>query len=923
MVLYDLKFMLALRFAQETKAIPRQIRKTLFKYKVWNAWNQHRSAPGRCTSSSITQPSSKWKVSHTPIAYPSLLLANARSVVNKLEEVQNVVVAVPYDVAVVTESWLHSDIPDECVQIDGYSCYRDDRMDKRGGGILCYVRDTYPAEFQSVASATSAQICYLWLAINNLAIIAVYHPYFASSLMENDIVCEEIDSVCAQIVARRKHCGFIICGDFNALSTSPSLCNLSSTYGLANQVSFSTRGNQTLDLILTNVADKYTKATKLAPLGCSDHAAVGLISRGVCARGGYSRIIKPDYSPANKQRFLSMVRCIPFLEMIAQCACLSELTELVLATLKSVHDFSFPDRTLKVSPFDKPWMTTAIRAVIRRRDVAYRKGHTTKFKHYRTKVKKMISAARNGLARKAVTNSRKGWQTIRTICGLSAVQRNDSLSPDDFAQYFMSVYQNDCRTITYSGTGGSFVPVVTEQTVREELRLSSKNAGIESVPAWVYSSCADVLAPIVTFIMNASFSTGTVPQILKFSIVRPIAKVGKPSTVSDYRPISLLSPIHKIMERLVLKYWLKPICSSDLFNDQFAFVPFKGRGTTVALTLLYGCILRFLDKPGIARVILADMSKAFDRALPSHCVERLDSMGAPVELLYWLFDYMNDRWSIVLTDLGSSTPFSVTSGVPQGSVLGPLIFAILFSSYRPLSTDTCQVRAFKYADDLSIVCFARGADDDKSQMELEHLYAWASSHNMIINSDKTKVLDFTSTKKFTLPHLLDISGHPLCSVTTANILGLYFQSNMRWDTHVNKTSAKASKCLFYILQLRRAGCSQSIMWKVYEAMVRSLLTYGFATFCNLPNKLFDCLDKVERRAKRIIGCAPDRSLRVCCDANCQSMMRAVRAQPDHPLRDLFNSVTSSYHVRSSVGTYLVPPCPRTERTKNSFVRYCT
>ena len=182
--------------------------------------------------------------------------------------------------------------------------------------------------------------------------------------------------------------------------------------------------------------------------------------------------------------------------------------------------------------------------------------------------------------------------------------------------------------------------------VTDVLRTLKKSSpGPDGIPGWVYRDHRNVLARAIHHVCSRSVATGIVPAPLKLGFVTPIPKISNPS-INDYRPISILSVISKILEKLVLRKWLYQL-APRLGSQQFAFLPRSGQGTISALTFLMHKILSFLDTPGVVRLLMIDFSKAFDRLPHNIILNKMISLGAPQELVRWTSSFLSSRFQCV------------------------------------------------------------------------------------------------------------------------------------------------------------------------------------------------------------------------------------------------------------------------------------
>ena len=345
---------------------------------------------------------------------------------------------------------------------------------------------------------------------------------------------------------------------------------------------------------------------------------------------------------------------------------------------------------------------------------------------------------------------------------------------------------------------------------------------------------------------------------------------------------------------------------------QFAFSPNEGQGTDCALTLISHCLLSGLDQPGAMRVLLLDFRKAFDLVLRSRILSALAEFEVPREIICWIYDYLTERQQRVSYNGSVSGWRNILSGVPQGSILGPLLFAVVIDSLRPSHPN---VEFIKYADDITALFYIRHPEDDCINNELFKILEWVECRRFQVNWDKTHILNYTTTSKFRLAPVISPSGVCLQEVNCSRILGVTFSNDLRWDSHLDGILKRARRNIGLICLLTRTGCSPDWCWTVYNSLIRSLLTLGFAAWCNLPKTLFSKMCRIEKRVETIIGFPPRSSLPMFLDSLCTRLARKIIKCEAHPLRRIFHFRTPDSSARN-----LRRRC-KTSRLKNSFTRF--
>ncbi len=208
------------------------------------------------------------------------------------------------------------------------------------------------------------------------------------------------------------------------------------------------------------------------------------------------------------------------------------------------------------------------------------------------------------------------------------------------------------------------------------------------------------------------------PSSFKLANVVPIPKCNKPQSVTDFRPISLSPVISKIFEKIVVTKYILPFVSRHVSTSQFAYISRPGSGATSALVITYHRIVDFLDKPsGAVRLLSTDFTKAFDKLLHSRIIATCVDFQLPPFVTRWIMSFLTGRKQRVFVNGTTSSWIDVTSGIPQGSTLGPILFCMAVNSLSHICPNSCMV---KYADDVSIFHFVRDSSQDQLQLEWDN-----------------------------------------------------------------------------------------------------------------------------------------------------------------------------------------------------------
>ena len=517
---------------------------------------------------------------------------------------------------------------------------------------------------------------------------------------------------------------------------------------------------------------------------------------------------------------------------------------------------------------NKPYITSGIKVSIKHKNKLYRKYednrtplNKTIWKNFSKKTSAVIKKAEQLYYRSMITshnNSSKNlWKTFGKILNKKKIKHN-KINQLSHQNSKLTNPQDISDTINnfFSEIGGNLASNFDNQDNNEHKKYldppapqsillhsinakeikdtikglkNSNSSGHDHFTSKFVKLSAPILIPALEKILNLALKTGVYPDNLKIAKVIPIFKKGDPASVNNYRPISILSTINKIFEKILYARLMKYIDNFQLlYKYQFGFR--KNHSTEHALIEITDQIRLSMDNNQITCGIFVDLSKAFDTVNHHILLDKLENIGIRGKALELFKSYLSDRNQYVNIDTCKSQTKSVTCGVPQGSVLGPLFF-LLFINDLPNCCPTGKVRIF--ADDTNVFFHCNSIAEliEIATTIMTELHSWFTANKLTLNTDKSSFTIFKTKQKVIndLPEHIEFLDFKIERTPYVKYLGVFIDENLTWDIHINEICTKL-KSLFHIFYNIRDYLSIDNIKTIYYTLIYSRIKYGITLY---------------------------------------------------------------------------------------------
>lgn len=814
---------------------------------------------------------------------------NVGGMKTKLDEFYCNTTVMDMDIICITETWLNDGVLDsEIADLDSFSIFRRDRSREstgciQGGGVCIMVKNELKA----------TQVCCTYEGLFDVVMVrfghvkrglylcVVYIPP-GQPLLVYEAMYRVIEVMLSDL--EESDCLMIV-GDFNLPNYVKSVwgpkedCfeNFLSFYHLRQMNEISNDQGGLLDFVnyLDGMIEISRAEWSVLPEGIFHPALCWNLYLERCKGLQHKTGAVYNFPKGDYEKMYRMICDIEWNRLIGDANNVNNMVNVLYDTIYEIMDLCIPVKTIKSLKYPK-WIRRSTVRKINRKKRLLKKFKITKCNHYRLiakqleheirwesreSYKKLISDSQAYLA----SDPGRFWEFIRmknNSGGLPAEMsdgtnmfRNGADICNGFAAYFNSVYSVNSLVGPTELEG---VQILNESIIdlkcftEEELNVAfkklrnSRTMGLDGIPNYLVKGCSDGLKLPLLKIYNLALKQGIFPERFKESRVCPILKNGKRNIIDNYRPVSVLNGFAKLFEMLIVSR-LEQQTGNIWSEAQHGFT--RGRSTATNLGYFTQIVADVMVGGGQVDCVYLDFKKAFDRVDHSILLKKLYTIGISVDNLGFFASYLSNRKNIVCANGFKSDPFGMSSGVPQGSNLGPFLFKVFVNDL----SDSCSWgRVLLFADDCKLFRAIEGIEDNiKLQRDIEKIVEWTEVNNLALNINKCIGVSFTR-KRTPYTYGYRIAGEVVPRKNQYKDLGVTFDGNMTFTLHIEEVLNKSIKRLGFLKRNTKQFSDISCIKTLYHSLVVSVIRYCDVVWNPIYSVHINKLEAVQRKFLRFL-----------------------------------------------------------------------
>lgn len=828
----------------------------------------------------------------------------------KLNTIYMNILANTYDIIILTETWLHPDINSNEFIDPRYVVYRCDRNRittgrHDGGGVLVAVLRSHNATRSPTAHppaplAIPPLIDHVLLELNLGSLLYTISAVYIPPKTDCDTYLAFLDSIqeYLQIMNIKNFC---MIGDFNIPSLewyedgyqvkplnannlrSPHkyLIDFLNTLNCIQLNKFKNNKGRLLDLCITNSSNVkiFSTTDTLVPIDDYHPPFYLIITLDQTIKSmPFKRQTKYCYNDADYELINNNILDISWNELFESKSS-EECVDILYEHIYKIIRKHIPSKIVSNSDFPV-WFSSSLKHIFKNKNTAWIKWKKYKnqsdyllYSMFRKRFKKEAKACYNKYINRVEDSIRDSAKYFWTYINQRKKQSNipgnleylDSKAdnPKDicslFSNFFQSVFLPSDLPDSYSTDEIHNLDINThtetiindivlkEDDIIRELKVldATKGTGTDNIPPIFLKKTASSIYKPLHLLYNKCLREGVCPGVWKSARITPVHKGGPKNKVTNYRPISILPTLSRLFEKLVHNY-LYPLIHNIIVPQQHGFV--RKRSTVTNLVAYTTELFENIDSNKQTDSVYTDFKKAFDRVDHKILLEKIAFNGIRGNLWRWFRSYITNRTQKVVINGYESDTICITSGVPQGSILGPLLFVLFINDIKGCFK---HCKFLLYADDLKIYHIIDDVSDhDNFQEDLDRFTVYCDTNKLSLSLDKCKTITF-SRKKQISEYSYSLCGTNLDGVPAIRDLGVILDTKLILDRHIDHICSKAYKMYGFVVRASNDFKRPATYIYLYKALIRSQLEYAISIWDPFYAKY---ANRVERVQKKFIRC---------------------------------------------------------------------
>ena len=829
-----------------------------------------------------------------------------------------------------SETWF-KDHNVELHGLTGYKAVHNYRKKKAGGGVSIFIRDDIEFIHKPNLSVMTPELETIFIEVKkgqagnhkDMLLGVIYRPPGT----DLNIARKRLESILDNIKVDQKL--VYLLGDYNANfinsdkhTPTQELLDMFYSFILLPFITKPTRVTINTATLIDNIFSNDISNIEnifsgLLYSDVSDHFPIFYIDNTKKHKPATKFIQKRMYTQENIAKFSEKLANQDWSEILQKNDTVSAFSNFY--TIYNKHyDDSFPTKRIKLGySTRKSWIPDDLKKLISTKDKMYRNLLTSKdpylaiiYKRFRNKVNKMREKAEkehyNKLLAENKFNMKKTWQILKEIINKNSkssissrflVNNQIIINKQTIADGFNSFYVNVGPTLAknipqVNKEPSSFIkrsynhlmhtePVTSEELCKIIVNLKLGSAGYDNISSKIFKTTAGHCLSPLLHVCNLSLTTGIFPQELKIARVIPVYKNEDPLLFSNYRPVSVLPVMSKVLEKLMYNRLLKYLNKYNILYDyQFGFR--NNHSPNLALIFLIDKISNAIDEGEYVLGLFIDFKKAFDTVNHDILLKKLEYYGIKDLNLEWFKSYLANRSQYVEYNGTNSAKLNITCGVPQGSILGPLLFLIYINDLAQVSD---KLFALLFADDSNMFISGKNLDNLINTMNLEmtKVVEWLRVNKLSLNLKKTHFIIFSKGRpskpvkpptnlitntnssnnnppkiKINFKPKLDpgtkliIDGTSIDRKSSTKFLGVIVDERLSFTDHIKYTKGKIARGLGILYKSRRI-LDKSTLTQLYNSFLCPYLNYCITVWGNTLPTYLAPIESIQRRAIRVIS----------------------------------------------------------------------